>query len=61
MAHDYQRTRESTGEGWGWMSTMAAVDLSAWLDKTLGRRHPVVAVGVVEHGEISVATRGAGG
>ena len=43
------------------MSTMAAVDLSAWLDKTLGRRHPVVAVGVVEHGEISVATRGAGG
>jgi CubicO group peptidase (beta-lactamase class C family) len=43
-----------------WKPTIAAVDLSAWLDKTLGRRHPVVAVGVVRHGEISVATRGAG-
>lgn len=36
------------------------MDLSAWLEETLGRRHPVVAVGVVRHGEISVATRGAG-
>lgn len=40
--------------------TIAFVDLSAWLDRTLGRRHPVVAVGVVRHGEIGVATRGAG-
>lgn len=36
------------------------MDLSAWLDKTLGRRHRVVAVGVVKRGEISVATRGTG-
>ena len=36
------------------------MDLSAWLEETLGRRHPVVAVGVVRHGEINVATRGAG-
>ena len=43
-----------------WVSTIAVVDLSAWLDKTLGRRHPMVAVGVVKHGEISVAARGAG-
>jgi CubicO group peptidase (beta-lactamase class C family) len=38
---------------------MAAMDLSAWLNTTLGRRHPVAAVGVVKHGEISVTTRGA--
>jgi CubicO group peptidase (beta-lactamase class C family) len=35
------------------------MDLGAWLDETLGRRHPVVAAGLVRHGEISVATRGA--
>ena len=43
-----------------WISTIAVVDLSAWLDKTAGRRYPVAAVGVVKHGEISVAARGAG-
>jgi hypothetical protein len=43
-----------------WIPTIAAVDLDAWLEETLGRRHPVVAVGVVRNGEISVASRGAG-
>ncbi len=43
-----------------WKPTIAAMDLSAWLDQTLGRQHPVAAVGLVRHDEISVATRGAG-
>lgn len=36
------------------------MELSAWLDEALGRRHPVAAAGVVRQGELSVATRGAG-